>query len=34
MSEELISVIDATRQIGKVKQSIFFKVLKRLGFET
>lgn len=33
MSEELISVIDAARQTGKVKQSVF-KVLKRLGIET
>ncbi len=33
MSEELISVIDAAKQIGKAKQSVF-KVLKRLGIET
>jgi hypothetical protein len=33
MSEELISVIDAAKQIGKVRQSVF-KVLKRLGIET
>jgi hypothetical protein len=33
MSQELISVIDAARQIGKAKQSVF-KILKRLGIET
>jgi hypothetical protein len=33
MSQDLISVIDAARQIGKAKQHIF-KKLKRLGIET
>jgi hypothetical protein len=33
MSQDLISVIDAARQIGKRKQAVF-KVLKRLGIET
>ena len=33
MSQELISVIDAARQIGKAKQGVF-KILKRLGIET
>lgn len=33
MSEELISVIDAARQIGKAKQSVF-KILKCLEIDT
>jgi hypothetical protein len=33
MSQDLISVIDAARQIGKRKQAVF-KILKRLGIET
>ncbi|MGB8699306.1 MAG: hypothetical protein WCD18_07820 [Thermosynechococcaceae cyanobacterium] len=33
MSQDLISVIDAARQIGKRKQGVF-KILKRLGIET
>jgi hypothetical protein len=33
MSQDLISVIDAARQIGRRKQSVF-KILKRLSIET
>jgi hypothetical protein len=33
MDEELISVLDLSRQLGKRKQTVF-KILKRLGIET